>query len=104
MSGNSGEANVKHERRLVINARRMTTRGDAHAHLKQRLRLPEWYGNNLDALHDCLSEIGIPTRVILRYAPLLESMPDGYGSRLIAVLEQSAQENANLRLEKRTRF
>ncbi len=92
------------ERRLVLNAKRMPARDKAHAHLKKRLRLPKWYGNNLDALNDCLGEIASPTCIVLRHAPLLESMPDGYGMRLRGVLEHAAQENANLRLEVRLRF
>ena len=29
------------------------------------LSLPEWYGHNLDALYDCLTEIGAPTHLVL---------------------------------------
>lgn len=84
------------ERRVSLNARRMTTRELAHAHLKARLSLPEWYGNNLDALNDCLGEIGEPTRIILRFAPVLEASLGEYGVKLIRVLEQAAGANGNL--------
>ena len=87
---------MKRERRLTLNAKRMTTREQAHAHIKARLRLPEWYGNNLDALNDCLGEIGQPTRIIVRYAPVLEETLGDYGVRIIRVLEQAAKENKNL--------
>lgn len=87
---------MKHEKRLTLNARRMDTREHAHAHLKERLRLPEWYGGNLDALNDCLGEIGEPTRIILRFTPkLIQSLGD-YGAKLIRVLEQAPEENTNL--------
>ena len=85
-----------HEKRLTLNAKRMTTREQAHAHLKERLRLPDWYGNNLDALNDCLGEIGQPTRIIVRYAPALEETLGDYGIRIIRVLEQAAKENKNI--------
>ena len=29
----------------------------AHEYLKEKLRLPNYYGNNLDALYDCLTEM-----------------------------------------------
>ena len=41
---------------LYIEASRYATPRDLHAALKQMLALPEWYGMNADALHDCLSE------------------------------------------------
>ena len=87
---------MKHEKRLTLNAKRMTTRELAHALIKERLRLPDWYGNNLDALNDCLGEIGEPTRIIVRYTPALEEALGDYGVRIIRVLEQAAKENKNL--------
>ena len=87
---------MKHEKRLTLNAKKMTTREKAHAHIKVRLRLPDWYGNNLDALNDCLGEIGEPTRIVVRFAPALEETLGDYGARIIRVLEQAAQENNNL--------
>ncbi|MDP3448882.1 MAG: barstar family protein [Eubacteriales bacterium] len=95
---------MKHEKRLVFNAKRMTTRALAHAHLKQRLKLPDWYGSNLDALNDCLSEIGQPTRIIVRCMPHLEQALGEYGVRLIQVLQKAAAENKNLRLTLRIGF
>lgn len=95
---------MKHEKRLTLNARRMDTRENAHAHLKQRLRLPDWYGGNLDALNDCLGEIGEPTRIVVRFAPKLTLSLGDYGAKLIQVLEQSAQENKNLRVSLKNGF
>ena len=89
---------MKHEKRLTLNARRMTSREQAHAHLKERLRLPDWYGNNLDALNDCLGEICAPTQIIVRFAPMLEQNLGDYGIKIIRVLEQAAQENINLKV------
>lgn len=95
---------MRHEKRLTLNAKRMTTREQAHAHLKERLRLPDWYGNNLDALNDCLGEIGQPTRIIVRYAPALEEALGDYGVRIIRVLEQAAKENKNITVTLKNRF
>ena len=43
--------------KIVLDASRMTSKEEAHAYLKEALSLPEYYGNNLDALHDCLEEM-----------------------------------------------
>lgn len=94
---------MKHERKLRLNARRMDTKERAHDHLKERLLLPEWYGNNLDALSDCLGAIAEPTRVIVRFAPILEQAMEGYGAKTLDTLRRAAEENPNLRLELRER-
>ena len=88
----------QHEKRLFLNARRMTTRERAHEHLKERLRLPEWYGKNLDALRDCLGEISEPTRITIRFSPVLEQMLGEYGQSILRVLRQAAEENWNINL------
>ena len=93
---------MKHERRITLNGKKMTTREHAHAHLKERLNLPEWYGNNLDALNDCLGEVGQKTHIIVQFYPrMLESLGD-YGTRLSKVLTQAAEQNSNLRVSLRT--
>lgn len=89
---------MKHKKSYSLNARRMTTREEAHAHLKERLKLPDWYGRNLDALHDCLNEIGEPTRIVLHFAARLDHLPDGYGAKLLRVLRQASEENPNIKL------
>ena len=81
-----------------LNGLFMTTKEKAHRHLKRRLRLPDYYGGNLDALCDCLGEIGEPTTIVVRFAPQLAQLLGDYGTRLMRVLEQAAQENQNLRI------
>lgn len=41
---------------LFIDASRYATPRELHAALKNMLSLPDYYGMNADALHDCLSE------------------------------------------------
>ena len=41
---------------LFIDASRYSTPRELHAALKAMLSLPDYYGMNADALHDCLSE------------------------------------------------
>ena len=95
---------MKREKRLVLNAMRMTTREQAHAHLKKRLRLPNWYGGNLDALSDCLGDVCKPTHIVVRCMPHLERALGDYGIRLMQVLREAAAENDNLRLTLRPGF
>lgn len=68
-----------------------------HVYLAYRLELPAYYGGNLDALYDALRNIASPTNIVLRGAPAGEEMA-AYLPRLAQVLEDAAQENANLEL------
>ena len=38
---------------------------NGHDYLKEALNFPDYYGKNLDALYDCLCEIGIKTNITL---------------------------------------
>ena len=41
---------------ILLDGNKLTEREGMHMHLKEKLRLPEYYGCNLDALNDCLGE------------------------------------------------
>ena len=69
----------------------------AHEYLAKVLELPEYYGKNLDALYDCLTEKG-PCTVVLAGAEVLRQW-GGYGARVLAAIEQAAEANPNLGLE-----
>ena len=69
-----------------------------HVYLAYRLNLPDYYGRNLDALHDVLGEIGDQTRIVLAGQPASAEMA-AYLPRLVRVFSDAAQENRKLRLE-----
>lgn len=51
-------------REITISCRGITGPRQLHRILADALDFPQWYGRNLDALYDCLTEIGQPTHVI----------------------------------------
>lgn len=59
-----------------------------HCALRESLAFPEWYGNNLDALYDCLTEIFEPTHLIISNLPPLPGFRE--------TLEDAAKENEAL--------
>ena len=70
----------------ALDGRRMQDRAGMHDHLTARLRLPAYYGRNLDALHDVLSERE-GGEIVLEHAA---DMPDGLKAGLLAVLSDLA--------------
>lgn len=77
---------------IELYAQQMTDRAACHDHLAEAFGFPQWYGRNLDALYDLLTQIDIPTTIRLNHCQLLE----GYGKRLLKVLAQAAAHNPNL--------
>ena len=67
-------------------------------YLNEKLELPEWWGRNLDALYDCLTEPGEPRLLALADRAVMEETP--FGRRLLRVLEDAAEDNPSLQLEK----
>ena len=52
-------------RTITLDLERMTSVPAIHKYLRSALALPVYYGANLDALYDCLTEIAEPTQIIV---------------------------------------
>ena len=55
--------------------------------------LPEWYGRNLDALYDCLTDLGEPATVRLLNRDILTDRLGRRGRALVRLLRRAAAEN-----------
>ena len=65
-------------------------RKQAHRYLAQVLRFPDYYGNNLDALADCLSEMSYRNVIIISDSEkIVENLGD-YGQSMLEVFEEQA--------------
>ncbi len=74
----------------------ITTREAFHVAFAQALSFPEWYGNNLDALHDCLTAIGTETTLRLVGWDALEQNLGPYAKGAKKAILHAAQENPRL--------
>ena len=81
---------------VVIDGGLMTSREAAHDLLAARLGLPEYYGRNLDALYDALTERGEPTRLVVLHREELVEFLGGYGRALLETLEDADRANPTL--------
>ena len=60
--------------------------------VQERLGLPHWYGRNLDALYDCLTDLREVT-VYLRNPEAMTGALGDYGDKVLRVFRDAAAEN-----------
>lgn len=79
-------------RYITIDCNRIEAPRQLHTAFAEALEFPAWYGNNLDALHDCLTSLTEETEIILTD---FSSLP-GFANGFRRVLLDSAEENTKL--------
>lgn len=70
---------------ITLDGARMTGKRETHLYLAQTLRFPVYYGRNLDALHDCLTEFLSGSVIILRNESAMLASLGEYGESLLTV-------------------
>lgn len=83
----------------VIECSEIENRRDLHRQLAEKLELPPWYGMNLDALYDCITEPGKEISLCLKDFKLLEERLGGYASAFLRVLEEAGDGNPGIKLD-----
>ena len=84
-------------KKVILDCDNILQKEQAHSYLAQMLDFPDYYGKNLDALFDCLTEMSECTIVLKEIDAL--SRTDCYGTKVLKVLEEAGQANPRLRLE-----
>ena len=77
---------------IVLNGKRMESRGEIHAELKEKLDLPDYYGSNLDALNDCLGERSERELVVIADAGTLLEADGAYAAKLLRVFSDNGMQ------------
>ena len=80
----------------IIHGEAMLDRATAHAELARALGFPEYYGRNLDALWDLLTEMDAEA-VFTDRSGVLERLGE-YGEAMISTIEEAAAENSGLHI------
>lgn len=79
---------------IRIDFAQTATREEFHRLLAEKLGFPPYYGNNLDALYDCLTDISAPLTLILRNPDTLGT----YGNAAVSAMQAAAEENPLLQV------
>lgn len=79
---------------IELDASKMDNRKVAHTYLQEMLDFPEYYGKNLDALYDCLTELD---ETEVRFFNLENADP--YFEKVLRVFRDAAKRNSKLTIE-----
>ena len=80
-------------KQIILDGNILADAAQAHDYLKEMLEFPEYYGKNLDALHDCLTD--------LENVEITITSPDEDGAifqRMLRVFKAADRENETLYL------
>ncbi|MCI2049043.1 MAG: barstar family protein [Lachnospiraceae bacterium] len=82
-------------KKIILDLEDLGTPEEVQDYLAERMEFPDYYGKNLDALHDCLTDISEDTAVGI-YGIDEESYISDYLWQLRQVFEDSEEENPRL--------
>ena len=72
---------------FILDGSRFTSKQEAHEYIQRTLGFPSYYGKNLDALDDCLSELSRDVGVIMTGADVARSALGGYADGILEDFE-----------------
>lgn len=84
--------------RVILDGRKMTDRETTHEYLMEQLHFPDYYGCNLDALFDCLTETEEELELQIAYSGELKEYLGDYAEALLETIEDAVAQNPNLQL------
>ncbi len=84
---------------IIFSGGFIADKAQLHAHLKKALNLPQWYGENLDALADCLGDISSQTAItVLGIEKLENTLGSKYTQSFKTVLKTAEKSNPNIHI------
>ena len=83
----------------MLDAQYLLEKETAHEYLQKKLVLPDYYGKNLDALYDCLTELA-DVEIYIDTSFVDESQKENstYFHKMMRVFQAAARENEDLKL------
>lgn len=81
---------------IELDGREMRDRVVTHDYLKEHLNLPDYYGRNLDALYDLLTECGEERTILLNHKDEMATQMGRYAAALLDTFQDAAEKNPAL--------
>lgn len=77
-------------KKITLDFENISNKEEMHKYLAEKFEFPDYYGGNLDALFECLTDIAEPTAV-----NIINAIND-YDEQIINVITSAEEENDNL--------
>ena len=78
--------------KVILDGRKMVDKETTHEYLKKELQFPDYYGCNLDALYDCLTETEKVLEIQIEYQEDLYENLGEYAEALIETMQDAGIE------------
>lgn len=84
-------------KKVVLDFNGLDSKEEIQEYLAGKMKFPFYYGRNLDALYDCLTDISEPTAIALNISETWEAnRPECYLDKLYRTFKDAEQDNRNL--------
>lgn len=80
----------------ILDGKEIQNREMLHDILMASLNFPYWYGRNLDALYDCLTDMLEEAEIQLLHEDILKEHLGSYAGPLMKAMHMAAEENAGI--------
>jgi barstar (barnase inhibitor) superfamily len=80
---------------ITLKLDKFSKKEELHSYLKKKMKFPDYYGENLDALFDCLTDISTDTAVDIKY-----DADNEIQRAVLAVFSDAVSQNTHLAIIK----
>ena len=77
----------------ILDGRELESKSGIHEVLADTLDFPAWYGGNMDALYDCLTDMREETEIRILHIREMEEKFGGYAGCLLKAVRTAARDN-----------
>ena len=86
-------------KQITLNGKKMTDKESAHKYIASKLGFPEYYGKNLDALADCISEFCLDKYIRFNHFDEAEKNLGEYASSILEVFKDTAESSSRIKFK-----
>ena len=83
---------------IILDGNEIISMSDIHNIFSEELNFPEYYGRNLDALYDCLSDVSEEVEIIIENKAELEEDLGVSFEKLCCLLDDISDEYENIKV------